>query len=77
MKVWITKYALTQGIFELDAEIVDKRYASADSADGYRIFTREYAVSKGEALMIAETMRTKRIANLEKQIKRLQKLVFK
>lgn len=77
MKVWITKYALTTGLFEIDAEIVDGTYASQIRANrGSGHFTREWTRTREEALVVAENMRKKRIASLEKSIKKLQKLRF-
>ena len=86
MKVWITKYALTDGI--IDGEIIAEHkirenpieYKSrylCRSKDGDQCldggdfcFTYELAVQK------AEEMRQKKIASLKKQIEELKKRRF-
>lgn len=76
MKVWITKYALTTGIFEMNAEIVDGKYASGKTPRGGAIFTREFAKSAAEAAKKGDAMRKSRIASLKKSIAKLEKLKF-
>lgn len=86
MKVWITKYALTDGIS--DGEIIAEHkirenpieYKSrylCRSKDGDQCldggdfcFTYELAVQK------AEEMRQKKIASLKKQIEKLERMRF-
>lgn len=78
MKVWITKYALTQGILEVEAKdlgddmikTVEKypSYYSKEGRDWHR--TKESAISK------AEEMRQKKIASLKKQIEKLEAMKF-
>ncbi len=81
MKVWITKYALTQGIFECEVEtafdiskkmVVDK----AGPCGGNCYHRPDWHETKGAAILRAEEMRTKKIASLEKQIKSLKTLKF-
>ena len=74
MKVWITKYALSKGLFQINAE-VDGKYAHGPH-DDYKIFTDEWAKTHEEAVQIADAMRIRRIAALEKQIKKLKTLKF-
>ncbi len=81
MKVWITKYALTDGIFE--AEVTESSAAPGcvyETGRGYAQYfhgeglqwhrTRESAVAR------AELMRTRKIASLKKQMNRLVGKVF-
>lgn len=76
MKAWITKYALSGGIEEHEAEdrgygcIYFDRYGymAGEGRNWHR--TRESAVAK------AEKMRKDKIASLRKQIERLEKLTF-
>jgi predicted ATP-grasp superfamily ATP-dependent carboligase len=75
MKVWITKYALSEGIEEHDVTdcgegmmLTANRYFHGEGRDWHR--TRESAVTK------AEKMRKSKIASLRKQIERLEKLAF-
>lgn len=73
MKVWITKYALTSGIIEINGEITDSgsvfdmgsshpTYYHGEGKDWHR--TKESAIAK------AEEMRKKKIVSLKKQIKK-------
>jgi hypothetical protein len=80
--VWITKYALTEGILECDAEhclSVSASMVKAPSLGIHACFhgegkdwhrTREGAVAR------AEQMRLAKIANLKKAIKRLESMRF-
>lgn len=79
-KVFITKYALTKGILEKEAEICDygnghiRAYVKGDFSSyslGKVCFkTKEQAIEK------AEKMRLKKIASLKKQIEALEKMKF-
>jgi hypothetical protein len=79
MKVWITKYALSKGVFDTEAEkthrsettITVKRGFSSDYYHRLEWHTTEVA-----AIAKAEQMRVKKIAALKKQIARLEKLTF-
>jgi len=81
MKVYITKYALTQGIYETEAEEcgaefkgmirTGKEYSSyyhGEGKDWHR--TREGAIKR------AEEMRERKIQSLRKQIQKLENLKF-
>ena len=77
MKVWITKYCLTQGILE---KVVDDcgNGMVADRSSG---FSEYYHVpfwhrSKELAINHAEELRLKKITSVKKQLKRLEKLHF-
>jgi len=79
MKVWVSKYALTDGIEEADAKpYTNAGYVNAGAAG------RHYALKLGEdahetreaAVADAEKRRTARIASLRRQIARLEKLSF-
>lgn len=85
MKAWITKYALTQGIFE--AEIIDNCISTDPT--GNMIETRERSIvqywhgkgkdwhtDKKSAIEKAEEMRNKKIASLKKQIEKLERMKF-
>ena len=85
MKVYITKYSLTSGIEEIDSENV---YSLEVDEDGWLSVVRSqsrlcevykksyYTTTKEEAIKQAEDMRKKKIENLKKQIKRLEKINF-
>ena len=78
MKVWITKYALTQGIEEAEAEssmhgngiIVPGKYHHKFYRHG------EYATSYEQAVEQAEALRDKKIISLEKQIAKIKNIKF-
>ena len=80
MKVWITRYALTDGILDTDAKVCfdadatgnmiscDRGYFHGDGRDWHR--------TKEAALVRAEKMRQKKIASLKKQIEKLERMKF-
>lgn len=79
MKVWISKYALTDGIVEREVEECDANgryvYSKADFWQSFRLGgdahkTREAAVAA------ANSMRLEKIASLKKQIEKLEALDF-
>lgn len=78
MKVWVTKYALTQGIEEVEAEkslygngvIILGDYGHAFYKHG------EYATSYEEAIKQAEVLREKKIKSLKKQLDKVKNLKF-
>lgn len=84
-KVFITKYALTQGILEKEADITvyqspiekpqEQAHVKGDWS-GYPI-GKEAFYTLEEAIKKAEDMRQKKIASLKKQIAKLEKLSFK
>lgn len=84
MKAFIVKYALTEGIQEVDAE-----YCSEENQEmiKYRIFggycniychkeNGDWCKTKEAAVKVAEKMRIKRIESLKKQIGKLEKMRF-
>ena len=86
MKVWITKYALTSGIEEIDSDKVSR--LSIDDC-GYLTFVRskvgycmegytknDYKLDKDSAVAKAEEMRQKKIESLKKQIEKLERMRF-
>lgn len=80
-KVFITKYALTEGIKEIETDIIRSRfeneeYVIDDSYSYFRIGTNAFT-DKSEALKKAEEMKIRKIASLRKQIEKLEKLSFK
>lgn len=84
-RVWITKYALTKGIFsreliEINAEISSTMITVRDEQALNRqtyYHGDDWHYSEDLAKQRAEEMRRKKIANLEKQIKKLKALSFK
>lgn len=79
MKVWITKYALTSGILEREAEVCTDSTISVKGT-GYCTVCfhgNEWHKSRESAIAKAEEMRKKKIASLKKQIEKLEKMEFK
>lgn len=79
MKVWITKYALTVGIFEVDAEpFVDcpsmVRFERAGRRD--YIGQANWFTVKHQAVEKAEKMRAEKLKKLKLQISKLESLKF-
>lgn len=79
MKVWITKYALTQNIYAIDAQEchIPSMVSGGGLFENYHGEGREWHRTKNSALARAEEMRTKAIASHQKSIAKLEKLVFK
>jgi len=81
MKVWVTKYALTEGIRELDVEIYEDTLSIVSYRGGYLV---EYFHGEGKdwhktedaAKTRAEQMRVKKIQALKKSITRLEAIKF-
>jgi hypothetical protein len=78
MKVWITKYALTSGIFTADIpDDVQRNSGFVSLTGGGALYRRsERHESEEAAVAKAEDMRSKKIASLWKQIAALEKLEF-
>jgi len=85
MKVWISKYALTQGIFEKDAEDCENSRGELKGMIKYHEngFTvhfhgegNEWHRTKEEAIKKAEEMRLKKIESHKKAIIKLEKMKF-
>ena len=81
MRIFITKYALTSGIEEIEVnkeDIENDGYVLVKQ-DRLPTFFRknEWAKTKEEALEIAEEMRKNKIASLKKQIEKLKKKKIK
>lgn len=80
MNVWITKYALTSGIFEAEAEICgpgmillkrDGRYPELYHGEG-----RDWHGTKESASDRLSVLKEKKIASLKASIKKIEKIVF-
>jgi hypothetical protein len=78
MKVWITKYALTKGIFSIDAEVGDgmARNTANSYWEIYHGLGRDWHHEFPDAVQRARKMRDEKIISLNKQIARLKTLKF-
>lgn len=78
MKVWITKYALTQGIFEKEVrEGIDGSAVYGETLyESYHGEGKQWHRTKESAIKRAEEMRKDKIERLKKQIKKLERMRF-
>jgi len=85
MKVWITKYALTSGTFEAEAEIASSskdgqmiRIGGKNSyGNYYHGEGKEWHRTKDSALDRLGALKEKKIASLKKQIKKIESITIK
>jgi len=75
MKVWVTKYALSGGVEELEGSPTTEGYFSVNSRYGL-LGRSDWYVRKDQAIADAEARRVKKIASLRKQIAKLEALRF-
>ena len=81
MKFFISKYALTDGIKEAEGKAVkgstgDTVYAEWDEYCSLFTIGKHAHETREAAVEAAETMRKRKIASLQKQIAKLEKLSF-
>lgn len=75
--VWVTKYALTIGIFEKFGETLsEEQFEVFDHGCYYYLHKHEWHRTKEEAIARAEQMRKAKIASLKKQLEKLENLHF-
>jgi len=86
-KVWISKYALTKGIYELEVKRCVNSIRDKDESDMVEIrkngFTsyfhgegKEWHLTKESAIVRAEEMKLRKIESVKKQLNKLEKLKF-
>ena len=80
MKVWISKYALTTGIFERQVKVCDGNpdmvETMMDKSFQSYFHVGEWHTTKAEAILKAEDMRQRKIASLKKQLAKLETMTF-
>jgi hypothetical protein len=78
--VWITKYALTTGVYEREVIEIDRDMAVVVERRGMNgkafFHGADWHRTQAGAVAQAETMRINKIASLRKQLARLEKLTF-
>jgi len=77
--IWITKYALTQGIYKVKGETeVSDKVLKVRQDNGYTImfYEDDWHLSSRAAVSKAEEMKTKKLTSLKKQLAKLEKLSF-
>lgn len=78
MKYWISKYALSTGLQEVDVakNVSDGGYLyPAGFYRGYKL-DKDIHLEKSSALVVANLLRKKKIASLKKQLANLELLKF-
>ncbi len=80
MKIWITRYALTSGIEEVEAELSHNdtmaTYGKENGAYTQYAHNNDFHKTKEAAILWAEKMRLKKIASLQTSIEKMQMLRF-
>lgn len=83
MTAFITKYALTQGILEVEANpILDKRMVCCGvsfALPGFctqDVFAKDWHETKPASIARAEEMRVAKIASIKKLLAKLEKMKF-
>lgn len=78
MKVWITKYALTIGIYEVEADrrMDEDMISVKENGEEKYYYGYEWTRTKEEAVEIAYELRNYEILSLKKQIEKLEKMKF-
>lgn len=82
-KIWVTKYALTKGVFSADAELSSEYLQMAVVEGDIRLGTcrscyhgSDWHLTRSCALEQAERMRARKLESLRKQIAKLEALKF-
>lgn len=80
MKIWNTKYALTEGVTEHDAEETETAGMVVIRSNNSPIYLhgegRDWHRSRDVAIIRANTVRLRKIASLKAQIARLERMAF-
>lgn len=77
IKIYITKYALTQGILEKDAKIVEPGMVVVnDGVASSYYHGDDWHETLDDAKERAEQMRRKKVESLKKQLARVEALTF-
>jgi len=76
--IYVTKYALTKGIIEMESHDVEATQASVINDYGLveTYHFPEFFMSKSEAVKKANEMVSKKISSLRKQINKLETMKF-
>ena len=79
MKIYVTKFALTRGIFSIEGQICDDRDVMEDVSSPARatIYLKpDWHETREEAVAQAEVMRKRKIASVKKQLDKLEAMTF-
>ena len=76
-RIFITKYALTQGIYAKTCEIVDDTMVKVSTNAWNEYYHKpDWHFNKAEAIRQALEMKRKKIVSLQKSLKKFDKLTF-
>lgn len=79
MKAWISKYALSKGVFTVDVEPTSEGGVSYKPLDGgarQYFFGSDWHQTREQAVAKAEDMRRRKLESLKKQMGKLTELKF-
>lgn len=76
MKVWITAYALTKGIIEVEGEAYGDGTFFRSAKYESSFYKPDWHETRESAIARAREMQAKKIASLQKQIKKIEGLKF-
>lgn len=76
--VYVTRYALSQGVQNMEASGISGTMASILLPQGYTdyVYKPHWHLVRSEALARAEEMRTSKIASLKTQLAKLEAMTF-
>ncbi|MEH3454061.1 hypothetical protein [Phytobacter diazotrophicus] len=77
--IYVTKYALTEGPFKVDAKLdVDAKMVEYRIGSGYSQYAhgKDFWLTEEEAIADCERRRKAKIASIEKQKAKLEKMTF-
>jgi hypothetical protein len=76
MKVWVTRYALTKGILEVESSVEDGRMVRTTDSWAAYCHKPDWHMTKAEAVERAEEMRKRKPEALRKQVVKLEGMRF-
>ena len=79
MRVWVSKYALSEGLFEVDGEVTREGGISYTPPNGglrQYYYGSDWHATKESAIARAEEMRIRKLKSLNKQIENVTALKF-
>jgi hypothetical protein len=74
---YVTKYALTQGIYQIEAQTTSSPKLVVNAKNKIEYYHKPFwHTTKAEAVAHAEQMRQRKIVSVEKQLAKLKALTF-
>ncbi|AXC36525.1 hypothetical protein HOT57_gp81 [Pseudomonas phage phCDa] len=77
-KIWVSRWALSKGIFEVAAQLSHNGKMATYSEENWTVYVHgnDFQLTEAEAREVANTKVAKKIAAIEKQLVKLKKLTF-